>query len=343
MDEKGFRRFLKEGKRVPKGLTGKTIRSNVKIAKEFEAFLRARSPKKQFADAKGSDVKSFIARLAKEDRSTFEGLIGLLRYSRFSANEAVELALLTALDGANVVGDICGIVKNRQGKRVYEQVLGGFKPPAIGTPPKRMPRITSDLMNRLESGLGEEETRNILLVGPHAGPPEYYADERKMLLASENVDEYLRRRRKKFVAELEGHMKNGTLFYNQKIDQDVVDYVRRNPEVAGGMRRGDRIYCTKIQYMAIEYLKERDERLKRYYGCHCPLARESILSGKVMSPNLCYCSAGYEKRPFDVAFGEPVNIEVLKSILWGDTICRFAVEIPKKHRVKKRQPEHSVQ
>jgi hypothetical protein len=334
MDEGGFRRFIKEAERVPKGLTETTIRSHIKTVREFDAFLRSKSPRRQLADAKGRDVRSFISHLAKEDRSTFEGLIGLLRYSRFSENKEVELALLMALDGANVIGDLCGIVKNRHGKSMYEQVLGGFKPPAIGTPPRAMPKVTSDLMDRLESRFGEDETRSVLLTGPHAGPPEYYADERKMLLGSKNVDEYLRKRRKEFVDELEGHMKNGTLFYNQMIDQDVVDFVRGNPEVAGGMRRGNRIYCTKIPYMAIEYLKENDRKQKRYYGCHCPLARESILSGKTMSRNLCYCSAGYEKRPFDVAFGEPVKIEILKSILWGDTVCRFALEIPEKYRMK---------
>ena len=54
-----------------------------------------------------------------------------------------------------------------------------------------------------------------------------------------------------------------------------------------------------------------------------------------MSRNLCYCSAGYEKRPFDVAFGKSVKAEVKQSVLWGDPVCRFAIEIPEEHRVKK--------
>lgn len=335
MDEAGFRKFIKDAKRVPKGLPEKAVRSHIRMVKEFEAFLDGRKSGRTFEDADARDAKAFMALLAEERRSSFESLLGLLRYSRFCGNTAVELAVLNALDGAKVIGDLCETVKRRHGKRRHDEVLGGFAPPAAGTPPKRMPKVTSDFMRRLEKGLGEEETRSVLLTGPHAGPPEYYADERKMFLASKDVDEYLAKRRKEFIGLLEGHMRDGTLFFNQMIDRDVLDYVRGNPEVAGGVRRGDRIYCTKIPYMAIEYLKEEDERLKRYYGCHCLLARESIMSGRKMSRNLCYCSAGYEKMPFEVAFGGPVRVEILKSILWGDTVCRFAIEIPEEHRVKR--------
>jgi len=335
MDEAGFRKFIKEAKRVPKGLTEKTIRSHIKFVKEFEGFLKRKGSKRRFPNARASDIKSFITYLAKEDRSKFEDMLGLLRYSRFVDNKDVEFALLNALDGAKVISDLCEVVERKHGKRRYDDVLGEFKPPPIGTPPKKMPKATSDFMGRLESGLGEEETREVLLTGVHAGPVEYYTSERKMFLASKDVDEYLRKRRKEFVELLEGHARDKTPFYNQMIDEDVLDFVRGNPEIAGGMRRGDKIYCTKIPYMTIEYLKEKDKRLKRYYGCHCLLARESILSGKKISRNLCYCSAGYEKRPFDVAFGKPVKAEVLKSILWGDTVCRFAIEIPEAHRKKR--------
>lgn len=328
MDEVGFRKFLKEGKRVPKGLTEKTVKAHIKTVKEFEAFLRKKGAGKEFANASARDVRSFIAHLAKEGKSSFDGFLGLLRYSRFCGNADAEFALLTALDGAKVIDDLCEVVRKKHGKLRCEEVLGGFDPPAAGTPAKRMPKATNAFMSRLEKGLGEEGTREVLLVGVHAGSPEYYAHERKMFLKARDVDDYLRMRREKFIKELEGHEKDKTRFYNQMIDQDVLDFVRRSPEVAGGIRKGNRIYLTKVPYMAIEYLKEKDEKLKRYYGCHCLLARESILSGEEMSRNLCYCSAGYEKMPFEVAFGKPLKVKVLKSALWGDAVCRFAIEIP---------------
>jgi hypothetical protein len=331
MDEKGFRKFVAEGKRVPPGLDESTIRSHIKLVKGFESFLKKSGLKHDFANATARDVRTFIGHLQKTDKATFANLIGLLRYSRFAGNEDVELALLLTLDGSDVMSRLIKEVEKEVGKKKSDVILKGFKLPPIGTSPKRMPRATKSFMDRLESNLDRKTCRKILLTGVHAGPPEYYLEERKMLRESKNVDEYLRKRRHVLIKQLSEHMKNDTLFFTQRIDKKSLDFVRSNPEVAGGVRKGNRIFQTKIPYMMIEYLAEKDDTMKRYYYCHCPLARESILSGLEISHDFCYCSAGYEKRPYDVAFGEPVEAEVLQSVLWGDPVCRFAMRIPKKY------------
>jgi hypothetical protein len=48
---------------------------------------------------------------------------------------------------------------------------------------------------------------------------------------------------------------------------------------------------------------------------------------------ICNCSAGYEKLPWDVILGEPVKVEVLESVLAGNNRCLFAITIPK-HKMK---------
>lgn len=331
MDVKEFRKFIAEGKRVPPGLGESTIRSHIKMVKEFESFLKKRSAKHDFANATAKDIKAFIGHLRKKDKNTWDNLIGLLRYSRFAGNEEVELVLLIILDGSDVLKKLTKAVEDEVGKKKSDLILKGFELPPIGTSPKRMPKATKSFMDRLESNLDRKTCRRILLTGVHAGPPEYYLEERKMLRESKNVDEYLRKRRHVLIRQLSEHMKNDTLFFTQRIDKKSLDFVRSNPEVAGGVRKGDRIFQTKIPYMMIEYLAEKDDTMKRYYYCHCPLARESILSELEISHDFCYCSAGYEKRPYDVAFGEPVEAEVLQSVLWGDPVCRFAMRIPKKY------------
>lgn len=328
MDEKGFKAFLKAGKRVPKGLPEKTIRSHMRMVKEFEAFLANRCPGRDFSGATERDVREFVRKLLKSKRGTFDEFIGLLRFSRFVGNVTVELILLQLLDGSNVLGALAAAAKKELGKKRYDEILGDYKPAPIGTPPRQMPKSTKEFMDRLDSNLDKETCRAILLTGPHAGPPQFYVDERAMFLKSRSVDEYLRKRREKFVKELAGYMKDGTLFFTQRIDAKALEFVKKNPEIAGGVRKGNKILLTKVPYMMIEYLAEKDKTLRRYYYCHCPLARESILHGPEMSHNLCYCSAGYEKRPFDVAFGTSVKADVLQSVLWGDPVCRFSIEIP---------------
>ncbi len=340
MKEKGFRAFIKEGKRVPKGLTEATIRSHIRMVKEFESFLRKRGLGKTFKNANAVDVRAFVKKLSKEGRCTFDNFIGLLRYSRFVDNRAAELTLIVLLDGSNVLGDLCKNVEKKYGRHRAAEILGSYTPPPVGTPPKQMPKATSDFLDRLESKVGVEEARLILLKSPHAGPPSYYADDIREFKEAKDIDEYLRMRHEGFLKVLKEHMENGTLFFNQAIDEDVINFVKDNPEIGGGVRRGNTIYCTKVPYMAIEYLCEKDRTLRRYHYCHCPLARESIVQGRKMSRNLCYCSAGFEKAPFEAAFGKPVKIEVLKSVLWGDLVCRFALKIPEGHRKMKQPGNH---
>ena len=329
MDKKGFRKFLKEGKRVPKGLSESAIRSHIRIVEEFERYLAKDGKKRRSTQANERDVRRFMRHLMKDDRASFDNLIGLLRYARFSENNEAIVALLETVN-SDQLSSLCTSFTEEYGKAKGEEILGGFEPPPIGTSHKRMPKATSMFMTRLESGLGEEAARDFLASHcPDTSPPEHYSDERDLFLASKDIDDYLRKRRCKFIDELKGYMKNGTLFYTQKIDRDVIDFVRGNPEVGVGVRRGNLIYHTKIPYMTIEYLRERDPTMKRYYYCHCPLARESIPSGKAMSRNLCYCSAGYNKRPFEIAFGKPLKAKVIKSVLWGDSVCQFAIEIPR--------------
>ncbi len=87
---------------------------------------------------------------------------------------------------------------------------------------------------------------------------------------------------------------------------------------------------SKIPFAPDKWLKEKDPRMRRYYACHCQLAREAILNG-TEGPlgTFCYCSAGFEKLPLEVVLGVPLEVEVLESVLAGGEKCRFAVKIPR--------------
>jgi len=62
--------------------------------------------------------------------------------------------------------------------------------------------------------------------------------------------------------------------------------------------------------------------MKRYHACHCTLARVTILTGEPeINPEWCYCSAGYGKTPYEVVFGEEVEVEMLENALAGDPRC----------------------
>jgi predicted hydrocarbon binding protein len=47
-----------------------------------------------------------------------------------------------------------------------------------------------------------------------------------------------------------------------------------------------------------------------------------------MSRTYCYCGAGWYQQLWDGIMGQPVRVEVLKSILQGDDRCSFAIHLP---------------
>ncbi len=60
-----------------------------------------------------------------------------------------------------------------------------------------------------------------------------------------------------------------------------------------------------------------------YHACGCPL----VNSGKVTDPFFCHCTRGYTKERFETLFETPVHVELIQSILRGDSICQQAITI----------------
>ena len=62
------------------------------------------------------------------------------------------------------------------------------------------------------------------------------------------------------------------------------------------------------------------------------VALEAVKSGLEIPMEWCYCSAGYGKLRYDVAFGEDTEVEVIESVFSGSDKCRFRIKIPEKFR-----------
>jgi hypothetical protein len=325
MKEDGFKKFLGNEK------SEKTINHSITVVKEVEAFLKDKSHVEDFAKAQISDFREVLEYFFENRKNTWENFLALLRYSRFVGNQEFEVAILELLDGNDVLKTLSNRVKKSFGDKKHKEIFEGIDFPPLGTFSSDKPKITKKLMERLEAFLGEEGCRQVLLSGPHADPKKEYLPERKAFLKSKGIDDFLRKRHKEYIRELKSHVKNHTLYFTQEIDEEVLNYVRSTPTCQNGVRKGNIIYVTKIPYMAKRYLNEKDERMKRYYYCHCPWVREAIKTGMNVSPNFCYCSAGFEKRLWDVIFGQSVKADVIETVLRGDLMCRFAIQIPDKY------------
>jgi len=63
-------------------------------------------------------------------------------------------------------------------------------------------------------------------------------------------------------------------------------------------------------------------------GCHCWLAMHT---NDAVSDIFCHCcTIGHTGRPFQVAFGEDIKMELVESIICGGKACVMTVHLPEK-------------
>jgi len=311
-----------------RGLSEKNVDFAVNAVREFEDYLEKR--KTPFESASLNVLKDYVTLLIKEGKNSMDRLIALARYCSF-ANKNDYFVYLVSLFGArNVLPDIGERLATVAGEETRRKVFEEFELPPLGSPQNDYPKLTKKIVDRLEAELPRETCREVLTWNYHKVPVETFKEKKERFEKARSIDEFLEDEHRMFVEELTSYMKRGQIWYEQEITPEVLELVKGNQEIQNGVRHGDKIYVSKIPFAPKQYLAEKDPVMKRYYACHCQLVRTAIHDGKPkIPPVFCYCSGGYEKLPYDVIFGEPVDIELLESVLKGDMRCRFAITIPK--------------
>nr|KXH72721.1 MAG: hypothetical protein AM325_01475 [Candidatus Thorarchaeota archaeon SMTZ1-45] len=324
MDKEGFRKYLTDRDQpIPE----EEIVENIKMVERFEEFLMQFG--KTLDNASEKEFAKFSKILIDEKSNTYLNYAALSRYSYFIKNMDLFLPVLAILDGSEVMN----VLHERLGEHVGEKIRDGILPemdlPPLGMPDTEKMKITREIVGRMEKILDPSDCKMILADVAHGLPRDFRKGEKEKFLKAGSIDEYLKQKRQSAIAVLEKHRDEGTLFYNQYITDDVVEFVKSRPDVLSGERRGNTIYHTKIPYMVQEYLRETDERMKRYYACHCAWARESILDDSIdISANFCHCSGGFTKMPWEAALDQPLEYEMVKSVLQGDLECSFIIQLP---------------
>ncbi len=258
----------------------------------------------------------------------FERIIALIRYYGFKQQLDEMAYLITMLGTIGVIESQRESLINLTNSVTDGKVFDGLKLLPLGTPQEDYPPLIADYIARLRNVLTEDICRKVLAGNHHRIPDEHFKEHTKYFAESGNIDEFLKWRHKRLIDELQEHCDSGQLWYEQRITPEVVEFVKHNPEIESGVREGNRIYITKIPYNPDAYLKEKDPVRKSYLACHCPFVRTALLDGRKVPSLWCYCTGGYEKQPFDLIYGQTLDVEVLESLLDGAPRCRFAIVIP---------------
>jgi len=323
LEENEYRRYLRK-----REMKVEAVEDAVVAVKEFEEWLGSRN--KTFESASLGDLKMYIAELISGGLNTPERFLALSRYFWLTKRNDFYSHFAAILGGRGVYNSIGDRLKEVAGEEKRSEVFNGFEKPPLGTTPDAYPPCTKDLLDKLNVSLTQEDVKKVLAGNHHRIPLEAFAEKVKRWEASKTMEEFLTGEHKRLVAELEDAWKSGRLWYEQVITPEVVEYVKGDQTIQNGILVGDVVLKSKIPFNPDKWLKEKDPKMRRYYACHCQLARDAILNdtAKPLS-TFCYCSAGYEKLPLEVILGVPLEVEVLESVLSGGEKCRFAVKIPK--------------
>ena len=324
MDTDGFRAYLKE-----RDLSDEQLDVSVSIAEQFETFLLEDDRRTSPEPATTENVNAFSKRMIEDELNTWDHYVALVRYGRFIKNDAVYIAALELIDGAEALGNLHAKLGKEIGEAARDEIFKDVEIPPLGTPNVVKPRLTETVMTRLEASVDHETCVKVLGSGLRYLENDGYLGAKKKYEEAGGIDAYLKKKGADFIAELEKHRDEDTLYFNQPINDDVIDYVRENPEILTGVREGNVILEAKIPHQAIAYLAATDPQEKAYRYCHCPWAKESLKGGKSgISPTFCNCSAAFHKKPYEVIFGQELQADLLETVLAGDPWCKFAIHLP---------------
>lgn len=322
MWEEHFKKYYSEC-----GKEEKEIDEAVYYVHEFEEHLKTSG--KNIETITLPELKEYISLLTMEEKNIMERLWSIAKYYDVTNRKDLYIYFTSILGGRSVLPSISERIAKLVGKKIRDQILEGVEAPPLGSPPDEFPWITQRLMRNMEGKLSQDMCRHILAGNHHKIPLENFSKHKEWYREAGNIDEYLKKLHTEAVAELQRFMEEDRIWYEQEITPQIIEYVRANQEVLSGIRKGNKIYFTKFPYAPQKWLDEKNPIMKKYYMCHCPLAREAILKGEPkISPDWCYCSAGYGKLKYDVIFEEETKVEVLENVFAGDLTCRFAVTIP---------------
>ncbi len=293
------------------------------------AFERALPRDVGLADAPLAAIDAALASMSAAGSLDEGALMAIARYFAVLGHVDASIRLLAYLLPVGVLEAMGVRLGELEGDDRAGRVMSRLSIPPVGSPPEAYPAATARFVSALLDELGPERAAKALAWNVHGIPAAAFAAERDRLRELGSIDAWLVDYHDRQVAELARHAADGTLWFEQRITPEVVEFVRANREIQGGVRVGDRILVTKIPYDPDRFLKSGDALERRRLACHCPLAASSITAtGAGVDPAWCACSAGYTKFMFDVAFGEETEAEVLSSVLAGDPLCRFSIRVP---------------
>jgi len=230
-------------------------------------------------------------------------------------------------DAPGIMAKLSMITKKTYGDDVWQEIFGNITMPKVGWTLDEMSNFTRDIERKYCSATSIEKYECACETVAHCWIPDWDKDGRAKFLEMRSIDALCVTYNNGLIEILQKSHGDGSLFFTQEVDNEVVEYVRVNPQI---YRIDDKIYVKRMPYLTKRYLNEPDIKMKRYYACHCPWIRNSILQAEgPVSRSFCHCSLGLVKKGFEIAFDRNLIGRVISSVMdEGVLLCIFEIDIP---------------
>jgi predicted hydrocarbon binding protein len=211
-------------------------------------------------------------------------------------------------------------LRDLAGEEIRDIFMEGSETLSAGTEPLEVIHWTQAAMERLEGEVEAGTLKSIMTGCACQYSKSDLQDVRREYEASGDIHLVHRMLQEKFEVFL-----RDTLLLEEEL---VMQVVERGWGLAG-ILSSDTIIATKIPKSGylVEYLRETDPEKKRQIYCHCPRVRGALTLSESLPISYCYCGAGFYKGIWEEILQEPVDVEVLESVLSGGEVCKVAIHL----------------
>jgi hypothetical protein len=325
MQEHPFMEYLKKI-----GCSDHSIKSSIKVVSEFEFYLKEHHL--EFETLSQREIEEYLDYLIERNQDDLDRLIALARYGRHHQQIPLFTAMLSLLDGGEVMGNFRQALNDHIGTQLTDMVFEGILMPTWGTDNRKKARAMGIVMKRLLDNVDKDWWEPILLQCLRDLPDAMYSKQVQLYHQCADIEEYLDKREEQLLDEMRRLNQSGQLYFGQPITNSVLLFLENNDLISRGIIKNGILHIVKIPYMTDAWLHAQSDEEKRYFYCHCPWARESIKSANaipLVSSSFCACSAGFVKKPFELIYKQPLDIDIVQTVLNGDDVCEFAIHLPK--------------
>lgn len=290
---------------------------------KFEKYIL-----KDISDVTISDIQMYMNYLIDIEKNTYSNVIHFSRYFYYIGKKEEYIHMTKYFNSIGVLENILDRISLYESKTIQEEVIKNIQLPPFGIDSQELPKYTKEFMEKLERYLPRSKCNKILAGNNHKIPSSSFDQEKEIYNSFDTFEEYLKDKHRRKIEELQYHLDNNKVWFEQVITKEAIDYVKSNQEILSGVKKGNKLYVTKIPYEISNFLNAKEDKLKRYYACHCSFVRENILSENEDIPKeWCYCSAGFAKYPFEQILGRELDVKLLNTPIDGDYICRFEIDL----------------